>query len=368
MSTFRTLQSLLRPSSPVFRNLGLATRRRSPYQLRTFLHTSKGQDRHRPSHHNANRHKPQPEVELLPDQDHYVSEEQIRRVMDGASRIKVRYLGPGIFAVAVSAGIYVYLAYRQADEETRPSSYRQYRPPAWPHSRDLPGPTEVMSQYWRELNPISKVSAGIIATCGAIHLQSFIFPKYWNSLWHMPARNLPYTLFTSTFVHSGALHLGFNMWACYNFLLPTGYSRAFEGNPYHVLSFFLSTGVLTAYAQHFATKFARPTYPPAALIPSGGASGALFSIFAVFCMQYPDAGVGIIFLPFSFPAINFLPCVMLFDLYGMVKGYKALNFGHAAHLSGMLIGIAYSAFDGKSLIWNPLVRYFKRSLQEKRRT
>jgi rhomboid-like protein len=28
-----------------------------------------------------------------------------------------------------------------------------------------------------------------------------------------------------------------------NFMKPVGYSRLFEGSPYHTLSFFLSTGV-----------------------------------------------------------------------------------------------------------------------------
>jgi rhomboid-like protein len=138
---------------------------------------------------------------------------------------------------------------------------------------------------------------------------------------------LDYTLFTSTFVHFGSMHLLFNMWACYNFLTPTGYSRAFEGSPYHTLSFFLSAGVLSGYAQHLTTMFSRSA--STVWVRSGGASGALFGVFGVFCTQYPNAGVGIMFVPFSIAASTMLPLVMAFDAYGMVRGIPRLNLGHA---------------------------------------
>jgi rhomboid-like protein len=34
-----------------------------------------------------------------------------------------------------------------------------------------------------------------------------------------------------------------------------------------------------------------------------------------------------------------------------------------AHLSGALIGVGYSYFDGKNKVWKPLVRFWKRRLQ-----
>jgi rhomboid-like protein len=52
-------------------------------------------------------------------------------------------------------------------------------------------------------------------------------------------------------------------------------------------------------------------------------------MFGVFCMQYPDAGVGIIFVPVYIAAQYFLPAIMAFDLYGMTVGFKRLNLGHA---------------------------------------
>jgi rhomboid-like protein len=183
------------------------------------------------------------------------------------------------------------------------------------------------------------------------------------------------------FVHSGAFHFFVNMYFTYNFMAPVGYSQAFEGNPYHVLSFFLSTGVLSGFAQHWATLIPHKRAIPDIFIRCGGASGALLGMLGVFCMQYPTAGLGIMFIPVHFDAQYVLPAIMLFDFVGMVRGYSFVNFGHAvsipcctfvfdadneqAHLSGTVIGIAYSYLDGKNKIWNPLVKFWKRQLSQR---
>jgi rhomboid-like protein len=128
------------------------------------------------------------------------------------------------------------------------------------------------------------------------------------------------------------------MYATYNFMIPVGYSRAFEGNPYQVLSFFLATGVLSGFAQHWATLISpQKRSIPETLIRCGGASGALLGILGVFCTQYPHAGLGIILLPFHFEAQYVLPAIMLFDFVGMVRGYSFVNFGHAASYFSLII-------------------------------
>ncbi|KAF2829562.1 hypothetical protein CC86DRAFT_346392 [Ophiobolus disseminans] len=281
---------------------------------------------------------------------------------------KVRYLRPAIWALVVSGGIFTGLAYLQARQELKPKkSHGWHEAPQWgAQRRGPPTPTELATQWWAQLNPISKLSSGIIATNTAIHLSSFVIPQYWNLLWHMPARNVNYSLFSSMFVHSGPMHLFFNMYFTYNFMIPVGYSRAFEGNPYHVLSFFLATGTLSGFAQHWATLITpQKRAIPEIFIRCGGASGALLGMMGVFCMQYPTAGLGIMFVPIHFDAQYVLPAIMLFDFIGMVRGYSFVNFGHAAHLSGTIIGIAYSYLDGKNKIWNPLVNFWRRRLQQR---
>ena len=68
---------------------------------------------------------------------------------------------------------------------------------------------------------------------------------------------------------------------------------------------------------------------PEIFIRGGGASGALFGILGAFCMEYPTAQLGILFLPIHFEAQYFFPAVMLFDLVGVIRGYSFVNFGHA---------------------------------------
>ncbi|KAF2024562.1 hypothetical protein EK21DRAFT_78411 [Setomelanomma holmii] len=280
---------------------------------------------------------------------------------------RVRYFRPAIWAIVVSGGIFAGLAYLQAKHELKPNTTQGWlEAPQWgTPKRGPPTPTELATHTWAQLNPMSKLSTGIIAANSLVHLTSFVAPVYWHNLWHTPARNVNYTLFTSMFVHSGPFHLFVNMYFTYNFMIPVGYSRALEGNPYQVGAFFLATGVLSGYAQHLATLITpNKRAIPEVLIRCGGASGALLGMLGVFCMQYPNAGLGIMFVPVHFDAQYVLPAIMLFDFIGMVRGYSFVNFGHAAHLSGALVGVAYSTLDGNNRLWKPLVRFWKQQLQQ----
>jgi len=247
---------------------------------------------------------------------------------------RVHYLRPALWALVVSGGIFTGLAFLQARQELKSrKSQGWYEAPQWGmQKRAPPTPTELAAQQWAQMNPISRLSAGIIAANSAIHLSSFAVPNMWLKLWHKPARNVNYTQFTSMFVHSGPMHLFVNMYVAYNFMGPVGYSQAFEGKPYHILAFFLSTGVLSGFAQHWATLIPKRQTVPEIFIRCGGASGALLGLLGVFCMQYPTAGLGIMFVPVHFDAQYVLPAIMLFDFVGMVRGYSFVNFGHAVSL------------------------------------
>ncbi|KAL6710166.1 hypothetical protein ACN47E_009957 [Coniothyrium glycines] len=286
-------------------------------------------------------------------------------------KVKVRYLRPAIWALVVTSGIFLGGSYLEAKrvlkEKEADGGWLQAPQLHWsPPKQNPPTPTEVATQWWRNMDGVSKVSWGIIGANTLVHASSFLTPGVWNALWHMPARNVNYTLFTSTWVHSGALHFFVNMYCLNNFMNPVGYSKLFEGSPYHLLSFFLSAGVLSGFAQHWSTLIpVQKRAIPEIFIRCGGASGALFGILGAFCMQYPTAGLGIIFVPVHFDAQYVLPAVMLFDFIGMVRGYSFVNFGHAAHFSGALCGVAYSYFDGKNTLWKPLVRKWISVLRKK---
>lgn len=282
-------------------------------------------------------------------------------------QIKIRYFRPAAWVLVVSGGIFCGLSYLEAKKQLREESSNRWLsvPRRTIPSRGPTTPLSVATTGWAGLNDASKLSTALIGVNAAVHASSFLFKGPWLLAWHIPARNVNYTHFTSMFVHGGALHLGFNMYALSQFLPVACKTPLFEGNSNHMLAFYLSTGLLSGLADHFSLLLpgSRNSGSSRMWHRAGGASGALFGVLSVFCMQYPTAGLGIVFLPFSIEAQYFLPAVMLFDFVGMIRGYSFLRLGHGAHLGGALVGVAYSQLDGKKNLWDPLVRSWKQRLQ-----
>ncbi|CAI6342276.1 unnamed protein product [Periconia digitata] len=281
--------------------------------------------------------------------------------------IKIRIIRPALFTLGLSITFVAAFAFFKAKQELKPvrRTLSSFLPQIPSRRTTAPGPIELVEDSWKQLSPLSKLSYGIIGFNSSIHLASYLFPKTWMSLWHIPSLNRNSTLLTSAFVHSGLFHLGFNMWACSNFVPAVGYSPLFRGDQPSICAFILSTALLTGFSQHVASAvFQRGTMKT---VPCGGLSGALFALFGAYCMERPTAHVGIVFIPLELEAQYFLPSIMLFDLVGMVRGFQFVNLGHAAHLSGALLGIAYSYFDGYRNVWRPAVDTWKRILLKQRK-
>jgi rhomboid-like protein len=100
--------------------------------------------------------------------------------------VRVRYLRPAIWALAVSIGIYTGCAYLEARSElkTKDTSGGWLPVPQFgAPNRGPPGPMEVATGAWTSLDPISKTTYGLIAANSAVHLSSFVAPQFWNTLW-----------------------------------------------------------------------------------------------------------------------------------------------------------------------------------------
>ncbi|KAJ2715790.1 hypothetical protein H4R19_001004 [Coemansia spiralis] len=148
---------------------------------------------------------------------------------------------------------------------------------------------------------------------------------------HDPRSGLSYTLLTSTFSQREVMHLGFNMLALVSF----GTSVADAMGVEHFTAFYLSAGVLSGLASHLLAPLR-----PALILPSLGASGAVYGVIAAAMMLFPDSQIALIFLPFMpFTISQGFPALMTYDLIGAVLGWRAFN--HIAHFSGGLFGIAY---------------------------
>ena len=64
----------------------------------------------------------------------------------------------------------------------------------------------------------------------------------------------------------------------------------------------------------------------------------MFGVISAFCMLYPDARIGIVFVPgISFDAKTALMGLIALDTAGLILGWKVLD--HAAHIGGALFGL-----------------------------
>ena len=84
------------------------------------------------------------------------------------------------------------------------------------------------------------------------------------------------------------------------------------------------------------------------IIPTVGASGAVFGLLIAFAMMFPDVELMLIFLPIPIKAKYFVPVYALLELFFGVAGFQWDNVAHFAHLGGALFGFL-------------LVRYWKRN-------
>jgi len=84
------------------------------------------------------------------------------------------------------------------------------------------------------------------------------------------------------------------------------------------------------------------------MIPTVGASGAVFGLLIAFAMMFPDVELMLIFLPIPIKAKYFVPIYALLELFFGVAGFQWDNVAHFAHLGGALFGFL-------------LVKYWKRN-------
>lgn len=71
--------------------------------------------------------------------------------------------------------------------------------------------------------------------------------------------------------------------------------------------------------------------------PMMGASGAIFGVVAAFATLYPDAKIGIMFIPVPIKVKYLLPIVIVVSVYLGVSGNGG-SVAHLAHVGGALVG------------------------------
>ncbi|MCJ8152911.1 rhomboid family intramembrane serine protease [Chryseobacterium sp. SSA4.19] len=82
--------------------------------------------------------------------------------------------------------------------------------------------------------------------------------------------------------------------------------------------------------------------------PMVGASGAIFGVVAAFATLYPDAKIGIMFIPIPVKVKYVLPVIVLGSVWLGVTG-NAGGIAHLAHVGGALVGFILAKIWKKHL-------------------
>lgn len=187
---------------------------------------------------------------------------------------------------------------------------------------------------------------------------------------------MPWQPITYMFMHGGFMHILFNMFALYSFgsaleqfwggkkflffyiscglgsaLVHTGvnYLHFQEGIDALISNGFskseilqlLNEGKIDTRWQELLTVTQFQNFTSAYLGTAVGASGAIYGIIVAFAFMFPNAELGLMFIPIPIKAKYFVPGLVLVDLYLGISGKSIFGGGgiaHFAHVGGALFG------------------------------
>lgn len=134
----------------------------------------------------------------------------------------------------------------------------------------------------------------------------------------------PWTLVTSVFMHSGFSHFFFNMFALLMF--GTALERLIGSRRYIML--YMAAGIIGNLG-YMLTQ-------PNALIPSLGASGAIYGVLGCYALLRPHDIVYMNFIP-----VPMYIAAVLWVGMETVGLFAPSSIAHGAHLFGLVLGFAY---------------------------
>eukprot|EP00047_Mylnosiga_fluctuans_P022695 m.124534 g.124534 ORF g.124534 m.124534 type:complete len:327 (+) comp9351_c0_seq1:60-1040(+) len=192
-----------------------------------------------------------------------------------------------------------------------------------------------LKRMWNSLGTAKEAIAVMVAANAAIFLLWRVPAMHrileTHFVHHTASRRI-FQLIGSSFSHHAPLHLGFNMLALWSFG-PMVFNM-------------LDTSQFTAFTFSAALASSLGTVVHSRLrgIPLAGLgiSGIIMAYIGMLAVQRPDLQLGMILLPGSLGIREATMGIILFDLAGVVMGWRTL--GHAAHLGGMFFGIFYAQY------------------------
>jgi membrane associated rhomboid family serine protease len=183
---------------------------------------------------------------------------------------------------------------------------------------------------------VAVVTCLIIVVNILVFLTSLSDPESYNQLIEtyglvpehvMRGENL-LSLITSMFLHADILHLGLNMF----FLLVSGDAVERELGSSRFLALYIAFGVIAGLFHSYLNS--------ASVIPTIGASGAIFGVLAAFAILFPFRWLLKLFgfIPIPLPAILFVFITILTETAYVSSGIIE-SVAHTAHVGGFLAGV-----------------------------
>ncbi len=182
------------------------------------------------------------------------------------------------------------------------------------------------------LTPVVK---NLILINAGVYFAGWLMNIGWNGMLGLvPAlfwKGYLWQVFTYMFLHGSMMHLVVNMFVLWMF------GSSIEGvwGPKRFLTYYMITGVGAGLIQSIVI--------PGSMIPTVGASGAVYGLLLAYGMLFPD---NVIYLWFVLP-IKARYFVILFGGIELFAAFGQPNspIAHFAHLGGMLFGLVYMKRD-----------------------
>jgi len=145
--------------------------------------------------------------------------------------------------------------------------------------------------------------------------------------------------FTYMWLHASLGHIFLNMLMLWMF----GSQLALAWGPRKFLRFYLfcgiGAGVIIATWPYLIMNMS----PEALLIPTVGASGAIYGVLLAYSLTWPDRVIALIFPPVTFRAIWLIP-----GLFVMTLLFGGSGISHIGHLGGVFAGWLYLRRKGEA--------------------
>jgi membrane associated rhomboid family serine protease len=149
--------------------------------------------------------------------------------------------------------------------------------------------------------------------------------------------------FTYMWVHGGFMHAALNCFVLWMF----GSQMALAWGPQRFLRYYLICGVgagviislwpYVSYGFGLGSEFQL-------LIPTLGASGAVYAVMLAYSLTWPERTIMLIFPPVAFRAIWLIPIVFVMTYLMDPRG----NVSHLGHLGGVIVGWIYLRRIGRA--------------------